>query len=371
MKFSGYNLINQRLDSEWLIKLLRFCSNDYSGAIGEDESSDPLVVTDNTFSLSPCTFTVGGQLVDMTSSNENELTLSGEIKTNYNFFGIVLPLDKAKQSTGVITNEIPEIIAGYISGFHITQNSYSDNNTPANLEDDITYYNILQEGTNEGWTRYHYDTKKFTSVMVTPTQGVTPDTIENAYIIPVVGYDETNEKVVRLLGYKTGSALEEFLTRSAVDKLIDMLNDRYVWREGGTNVRERGDISNLNVTNNAITSKPNFENYGGTNQDGFISDNSITLDSRYLLLKRQKGLHDNTYSEFYPSGVLAIPAPGFGVFSYPQLELRFGGTNADNFWDARKNLKIITSADRGVTNNGNAPTQYIAPEGTIYLSIVE
>ena len=356
MKFSGYNLINQRLDSEWLIKLLRFCSNDYSGAIGEDENSDPLVVTNNTFSLSECTFAVGGQLIDMTDLT---VPIDGTINADYNFFGIVLPLDSAKQSTGVITNEIPEIVAGYISGFHITQNSYSDNSTPDNPEDDITYYNILQDGTNEGWIRYHYDTKKFTSVMVTPTQGATPDTIGNAYIIPVVGYDETNGKVVKLLGYKTGSALEEFLTRSAVDKLIELLNDRYVWREGGANVSERGNIGNLNVTHSTIQPKETFPKE---------ADNIILKSDSVRLVHTSTGVYDegaiiyrNNPNDSYSTKIETIST----------LPIKFGGTNADNFWDARKNLKIITSADRGVKNNGGAPTQYIAPEGTIYLSIVE
>lgn len=364
MKFSGYNLINQRLDSEWLIKLLRFCSNDYSGAIGEDENSDPFSpseLTDNNFSLSECTLAVGGHTVDMTGE-----TISATVDDGtQNFFGIVLSLDKDKESTNITTNDLANVEVGFINDFTIKQIRSEES-------DELTGYFKIKNTSNQGWDRYHYDTQKFDVVYLTLYGSEERKNMYNAYIIPVAGFDTETQKAVRLLGYKTGSALEEFLTQAALDKLIDMLNDRYVWREGGANVSERGNIGNLNVTNNAITSKPNFENYGGTNQDGFISDNSITLDSRYLLLKRQKGLYDNTYSEFYPSGVLAIPAPGFGVFSYPQLQLRFGGTNADNFWDARKNLQIITTADRpGVKYNGKAPTQYNAPEGTIYLSIVE
>lgn len=394
MQFNGYNLINQKLDSEWLIKLLRFCSNDYTGAVGESEDDDPLTITGSNFTLLPCTFAIGGHTVDMTPTYEEEY-LKGTIlshSTSYNFYGIVLGIDKDKETTNITTNQLSSVTAGYIQDFAISQI------TSDQSEELIAgpYYEIKQvtrneQGTvvttGEGWDRYHYDTCKFSNVEVIPVDSdfdptssqssPAPISIPNAYVIPVVGYDETDGKVVRLLGYKTGSALEEFLTKAAIDKLLEMMNDRFVWRTGGTEGhRERGDVGNLNIRGNNIYCDSTY-----TDRDDiqYYLKNSVTIRADYIRFCRvhnsEWGKEEET-DNFLPYGVLVVPEPDKyqkGIDSIRKLPIELGGTNATTVNRARRNLGIVTSADRHVNNNGKPPssTSTWQPEdGTIYLSIV-
>ena len=356
MKFSGYNLVNQRLDSEWLIKLLRFCSNDYSGAIGEDENSDPFSpseLTDNNFSLSECTLAVGGHTVDMTGD-----TISATVDdATQNFFGIVLSLDKDKESTNITTNDLANVEVGFIHDFTIKQIRSEESN-------ELTGYFEIKNSSKQGWDRYHYDTQKFGVVYLTLYGSEESKNMYNAYIIPVAGFDTETQKAVRLLGYKTGSALEEFLTQAALDKLIDILNDRYVWREGGANVSERGNIGNLNVTHNTIQPKETFPK---------LADNIILKSNSVRLVHTSNGdynegaiIYRNNPNDSYSTKIETIT----------KLPMKYGGTNADNWADARKNLKIRTSLD--VTNanrQGKPPSLWgdnePVTEGTIFLSIVE
>ena len=377
MKFSGYNLVNQRLDSEWLIKLLRFCSNDYAGAIGENEEDDPLVYdeTNDIFILSPCNFSVGGQMVSMTEASADETIEIDSVNSSNTLYGVVLGLDEDKTNTNITTNELAKCRVGYIDGFTITQITDNDGN--------LTGYFEIKKG-NEGWDRYHYDTQKFNSVSVKATASSTsPETINNAYVIPIVGYDSATQKVVRLLGYKTGSALEEFLTKAAIDQLIDILNDRYVWREGGKNESKRGNIGNLNVTDNVIRN-PKKDTSLKPNQANFFINNSVTLRGDYIKLQHPQS-DNRTRGEDFSPGVLTIKklkndnSYSNCVVSTETLPISLGGTSATEWQPARRNFKIVTSAERAYEEgsgnaykiNGKAPTAFHPAEYTIYFSIID
>lgn len=239
MSFSAYNLKNQKLSSDSLRTLLQFCSDNYAGAIYSNTEENPIKINSGevSFDADEVDFVVGGYLLHY-SSQQSPIT-SVSPTENSPLFGLVINQTAVENST-LMTSNIISVRVGLISNIN---NSSVTVNT--NSQDNETLYQILYGDTI--WN-YKEDTKIFDSVIVSG-DNITGGTI---YIIPLAAYSNNTGSVVSLLGYRTKSALEEYLTRQALDDLMAIFESKFTWKAGG---EIDGDIGQLNITADTISSK--------------------------------------------------------------------------------------------------------------------
>lgn len=389
MALQAFNLIHQKLDSEKLIKILRFGTNDYSGAFGNVKPkfniptipANTLIIPKNTNLL------VGGQLI----------TTDSEVSYTYNnsdnevlVLAVDLELDKA--STKITTNIINNWKIDYLQGsslelhyietkdlspqqdkiYYVLNNNnyvevessdlahvyheyvyekateYEEGVTyyalvdneyvvmdpqPEEFEDGKTYYKFIDREVSviafESDKTYYELTKNYTINIPDGSsiksidyhyQTIYLDSIESfgvskGYIIPLLG--KCNDKVINLLGYKTGYELEEFLTERAIEKLTSDLDKRYTHQKGSTQEYPNGGkVGNFNFEGSKISH----------NDSAFITvneDNSLNLDE-------------------YGNGALYVS--GRSVES-GLLPVAMGGTGATRKATARYNLGIYSGSE--------------------------
>ena len=304
-EFYAYNLQNQKLNSDELRTILKFCSDNYAGCISDET---PLSIPEGTATATltgSCNFLVDGFLFHADFNNE-----TATLNDSNNFYGIVINLQNTKSNANIMTNKInASVRIGFIKEFTITQNS-----------DGI--YTIIRG--NEGWNPYKYDTQYFSSLTV-GSEPLSGDLV----VIPLAIY--INGKAKSILGVRTKSSLEEFLTESAFNTLLDQLrnefNSRFVWKKGGT---EKGNIGKLNITDNTIKD---------TNGNGITLDTQTLNVSSFgagVVIKQENKLL---------SGIVPV---------------KFGGTGASEKGLARKNLGI----NSGLTLPANGES------GDIFLKII-
>lgn len=307
-EFYAYNLQNQKLNSDELRTILKFCSDNYAGCISDET---PLSITEGTATTKltgSCNFLVDGFLFHADFNNE-----TATLNDTNNFYGIVINLGNIKSNANISTNEINSSVRiGFIKEFTITQNSAG-------------IYTITRG--NEGWNPYKYDTQYFSSLTVGN------DTFNgDLVVIPLAVY--INSEAKSILGVRTKSSLEEFLTESALNTLLNQLRDefnsRFVWKEGGKEEQHRGDIGNLNITDNTIKD---------TNGNGITLDTqtfNISSFNAGAIIKQENKL---------VSGIVPV---------------EFGGTGASKKDPARKNL--------GISSGLTLPTT--GELGDIFLKII-
>ena len=303
-EFYAYNLQNQKLNSDELRTILKFCSDNYAGCISDET---PLSIPKGTATATltgSCNFLVDGFLFHADFNNE-----TATLNDSNNFYGIVINLENTKSNANIMTNKINSSVKiGFIQGFNITK--------------DRTAYIITKDG--EGWSPYKYDTQYFSNLTV-GSETLSGDLL----VIPLAVY--INGEAKSILGVRTKSSLEEFLTESAFNALLEQLrnefNTRYVWKEGGI---DKGNIGKLNITDNTIKD---------TNGNGIILDTqtfNISSFNAGAIIKQENKL---------VSGIVPV---------------EFGGTSANEKGSARKNL--------GISSGPTLPTS--GESGDIFLKII-
>lgn len=241
MSFSAYNLKNQKLSSDNLRTLLQFCSDNYAGAIYSNTGENPININGGTisFNANEVDFIVGGYLLHYNGQDApiGNVTLGSDSPNK--LFGIVINQTAIENSNKITSNSIENVYVGLISeinGKSVLRIYKSDANDSYTIDFG-----------DESWV-YKEDTKVFNSVTLLNSGTIDG---ENIYIIPLAAITTANE-VVQLLGYRTKSALEEYLSENALSSLKLNLENTFTWRTGG---ELKGDIGDLNITDNIISSK--------------------------------------------------------------------------------------------------------------------
>lgn len=331
--FSAYNLKNQKLSSDSLRSILQFCTDNYAGSIYSSTGNNPIEISSNVVTLTAdvVDFIVGGYLLNYTKDDTTPQMMLG---SDNNLFGLVINFDSTTVDGGVIQNT--NIKENKINGVYLDiVYSLTGETTTNNIS--ITQNNSGSFNIVDGDTTWEYkeDSKTFTNITLKNNGHITGNCI---YIIPLAGF--VNGESVNLLGYRTKTSLEEFLTGSALEKLKNELetlfNERFTWKSGGT---DKGNIGNINITDNTIKSINDTER--------------INFDTKYLNVENVRGqngwaLITNSDGDAYK-----------GVVSVEQ-----GGTGAMNASMARMHLGIYSGTTLPTLPNDNYPI------GTIYLKII-
>lgn len=327
LQLQAFNLIHQKLDSEKLIKILRFGTNDYSGAFGDVnpifniETNNPTIPANTLIIPKNTNLLVGGQLITFDSESVNTYNDS-----NNTLLVLAIDLEDEKNYTNITTNKIHNTDTISNWGIGYLQGSSLD------LNDETGNYKIIYG--NKSIDDYHYQTIYWDDIILNPSS------VSKGYIVPLMG--KYNNEVVQLLGYKTGYELREFLTEKAIEKLASDLDKRYTHQDGTTQ------------------EYPNGGKVGNFNFEGSkISHN----DSPFITVNKDK-LNLDTYS----NGALYVS--GSSVSS-GLLQVDMGGTGADTKFVARANLGIFrgTSSpeyyfDHHSWHKGNLQ------QGDIYFKII-
>lgn len=322
--FNAYNLINQRLDSDELKTVLTFCSDNYAGCIHSSSEANPLTISGASITLSgDASFIVDGFLVDSTDLNYTQ-----SLTALNNFCGIVIDLGAIKSTANITTSVVTEnVFIGLISGFTVTYNSETGIAT------------ILKDG--EGWNPYKYDTQKFEDITV----GGQAKSSSELCVIPLAVFDSVSGTAINLLGYRTKSSLEEFLTLAEYNALLDTLrnefNSRFVWRAGG---EDKGNIGNLNVTANTIKA---------------TSGDNIHLDTTSLYADKLKST--TVVGSETADNALFINSDG--LVKSDVLPISAGGTGGRTRSEAKQRL--------GIFSGYSLPPASLYMDGDIFLKIIE
>lgn len=140
----------------------------------------------------------------------------------------------------------------------------------------------------------------------------------NSFIIPICGWNTSYETPIVLVFNRNKTGYESFLTARTYYHILKQLEDIFVFRAGGPT---KGDIGQLNITNNIISNK---------------DESNVSIDSPKLLNI------DNSVVNEISRNILLTDDDGNVMKSSPQyiIPVQHGGTSSNNRSQARKNLGI-------------------------------
>ena len=210
---------------------MKFCSDDFSGVFG-DESPVTISGRNVVFDTEdPFSYITDGMLIRGTIDNSSSSLNNGEL------LALILTLNSPSDRN---ISKNTDVTVGVV-----TLSGYECSSTVVGTD-----HYTLSYGGNKVWESYHtwYDETNL------------------CYYIPIAYND--GGTLLNLLGCFTKSSFEEFLTETAYRNLIDISDDKYVYRSGGNNI---GNIGLLNITQNSITRNDGLNNY--INIDSPISIN--------------------------------------------------------------------------------------------------
>ena len=243
MSFNGYNLKNQRLSSEQMRTLLAFCSDNYAGAITEDTQEDVITVNGSKITISnDYDFLVDGFLVH--GGNGEEIDFTNDNSGLGALGAIIISTSIPSDEDNTITTDQISATVG-LTGLTAV----------ITVVDEVETIDI-KAGENTIVEDYHCQTFEY----------------NGNYIIPLAC--TTNNGIRILLPCMSKSHLEEFLTESAYEQLKTWAEGKFVWRIGGEEV---GNIGNLNVTNDLISNPEGTSIKIGDSND-VVEINGIQLD---------------------------------------------------------------------------------------------
>ena len=317
-----YNVENHKLYAKKLAELGDFCSDNYGGAIGNFA-----VIEVNgkgaKWLTSLAKFICAGTLIEIqTTTDEVISALSNQFEM------CVIELDTSNLSV---------------------DNILSDETGSVSINT-ITCTNIIQTEIAEGSGEYKYDITFDGNTY--EYAGNTIKLSDTKYIIPLFCLLTADDDATIMVKNMDKSSLESFLNKTAYEKLKAYAENTFVWHDNGSDVtldgnHKKGDIGNLNITDNTISSTGKIE-LNSSAQDVEIT--SIPLStantSRAVVIDNDK---------LYKTNALSIEA---------------GGTNASDRGTAKRNLGITYGENDGNNPSTNPPAGLSPVEGDIYLWIV-
>lgn len=368
-----FNLKNQKLSADKLREVLLFNSNNYGGIIAE---TSPISISGSTASLiAPVTFLCGGALINQTSdvsytfNSSNELWYL-EVSLNTTYANITTDelLDASNVSyigfkSAVCQTLIEDKTYTYYTVVFEAEGNpstneyyeYSDGtyslSSDTSVDDSKVYYKKLE------LSSFHFkansiSTKTFTYI------GTTLWISDTTFIVPICA--NINNSIKSLVSVKSVKDFEGLLNAEYYAQLKKYCEDTFVWTVGGQDevvtsdgtVHKKGDIGNLNITDNVISNNTN---------------NPVTISR--LAVTNLSGSTNTDVDK------IAVNTDGsmYLIQNY-KLPVSQGGTyNASN-WDdtkprysAKKNLGIFY----GTSDPTNIFPFNPVMEGDIYLKIIE
>lgn len=317
-----YNVENHRLFAKKLSELGEFCSNNYGGAVG---GSTVIEVNGKGAKWldTNAKFICAGTMIDVqTTPDEIISALSNQFEM------CVLELDTA----------------------HLINDNILTDETGSVVIKTITCTNIVQTEITTGSGEYKYDI-----TIDGDTYEYAGNTIklsDTRYIVPLFCLLTNDGDATIMVKSMDKSSLESFLNKTAYEKLKAYAENTFVWHDGGDEPtldgsHKKGDIGNINITNNTISSEGKIE-ISSNIQDVEITSlpSSTSTAARAIVIDNDR---------LYKANALSIEA---------------GGTSANDRGTAKKNLGIAYGDNDGNNPSTNPPAGLSPVEGDIYLWIV-
>lgn len=314
MSFNGYNLKNQKLSSEQMRTLLAFCSDNYAGAITEDTQKKVITVNGSKIAISnDYDFLVDGFLIHGGNGEEIDFTNENSGSLGAIIISTSIPSD---EDNTITTDQINATVG--LTGLTVV----------ITVVDEVEKIDI-KAGEKTIVEDYHCQTFEY----------------DGNYIIPLAC---TINNVIRiLLPCMSKSRLEEFLTESAYKKLQKWAEETFVWRVGGS---DKGDIGDLNISGATIKLRP----------DNPHSYTAIVIDSPYIKLPGVAEIF-----EVNSGDVVCYDENIGGVYLSDVIQITQGGTGSKDKTGARINLGFYQgTGEPGTGDSANAVN------GDIYFKIL-
>lgn len=353
-----YNTKQQALTSKKIAELFSFTLNDFGGLISNVENP---ILFDSTESKKSWNWAVptpvelvGGGLKIECDVNSSDYTFNND-SSCYHLYGLDITVPSSDSS--ILNNKFTEraaniiqldceeiekkslyIVVNYPSGNPSTNQyyEYSSQGSEENgeyilsedteVDDNKVYYYLLpnysytitnaifNRSTDEKYTFDYYG-----NTVWLPAES--SDMIR--FFIPICSIDkEGNMDCMIFNRDKTG--YESFLTARTYYHLLQELGNKFVFREGGPT---KGDIGDLNITDNIIKNKENINNGVNIIKPILDIDESVVPDLDHILF-----IDKDTKRVYKTKDDYTIP-------------IKHGGTSANQELDARKNLGFTYGPD--------------------------
>lgn len=377
-----FNYINQKLNAEKLREIEAFNSSNFGGIIGE---SSPFTVSGNTVTLtasqsSPITFLGGGLLLNQTE------TVSYTFSDNKLWYLEVI-LDSSVAN--ITTDELIEVVdnnrISKISFKSVSCSSFNKNATYTYYSPIIEasgnpklnqYYEYLDgtytlsEDTSVNASKEYYYKIEATSITFTSSSlstssftyfGNTLWISDNTFIIPL--YAKVDGELIQTTIVRSLSDLEGLLSLSAYSHLKMFAEGTFVWSSGGReqvidlngSIHRKGDIGNLNITNDTIYNNTNYGTDLNPDYKDPVKINNLTVNKIA-----------NSSNDVDTKLVVDVNGNISAKTDYVQ-PINHGGTGATTRGPAKRNLGIFY----GTKKPSEQPPTTSPQEGDIYLWIIE
>ena len=372
-----YNTKQQALTSKKIAELFSFTSNDFAGLISNSEQ--PIVFSENTWYWNPelqntlAKFMGGGVDIEYdipvspSPQGADEIYPKSFTPGGYYMWGLDIGVpadDSTIQTNNYTAAKIVEVACSNIE----IKNLYIVVNYPSGNPEENGYYEydpstetyILSSDTEVDLSKEYYYEIADETFQVTNAAFSNNDPISfeyygntvwitnNRFFIPFCFIDE-NGNTYSMLFNRDKTGYESFLSARTYYHLLNELGNQFVFRIGGP---EKGDIGDLNITNNVIKNKvdedtgieikkPIFDIYQATDPD----------DLNHILLRNE------TSGKIYKTDPAYI------------IPIKHGGTSANSVEIARTNLGF----NYGATDPSGIPTKIDTgevDEGAVYFKLL-
>ena len=379
-----FNYTNQKLNAEKLREIESFNSHDFGGIISKSFSS-PFSISGTTVTLnasesSPVTFLGGGVLLNQVSQKTCLLSSNKlwylEVELDSSFANITTDeLLDTSQDPPINKINFKSITCDYL-----------------NIDNTYTYYTPVFEAKGNPNTNQYYEysggsytlstdsevdsSKNYylkieasrisfsSSSLSTSTFSYFGNTIwisDTIFIIPL--FANVNGSLIQTVIVRDLSSLEGLISMDAYARLQAYANGTFVWSSGGREsvvapdgtTHRKGDIGNLNITNDTIYNNTNYGTDINPDYRDPVKINNLTINNVA-----------NANNDIDTKLVVDINGNISAKTDYIQ-PVNHGGTGASTRGPAKRNLGIFY----GVKKPSEQPPTTSPQEGDIYLWIIE